>query len=121
MNEEEKEISKMKEEDVKPNIKTYNKVMNANSDNVERVEELWKEMQENGIQPNVVSYNTRLQADTDDLERVELIWKKMKENGIKSDGTTYSTMIPVHYKAGNMDRVKELETEARAAGFAMYQ
>ena len=48
----------MKEKDIKPTVVTYGTRMKANSSNVERVEELWKEMIEKGIKPDVISYNT---------------------------------------------------------------
>ena len=55
--------------------------MQASRNNVERVEEIWKEMKTYGIKPDVISYGTLMKANTDDAERVEELWKEMIESG----------------------------------------
>ena len=65
--------------------------MQASRNNVERVEEIWKEMKTYGIKPDVISYGTLMKANTDDAERVEELWKEMIENGIKPDAAAHTT------------------------------
>jgi len=112
MDEEEKDISKMKEEDVKPNDYTYNTVMDAND--VERVEELFKEMKSYGIKPNVVAYNTRMNANVGDVERVEEIWKEMIADGIKPNDYAYN--IQMKANIDDVERVEELFEEMKENG-----
>ena len=116
MNEREKEISKMKEEDVKPEVYLYCTRMNASRNNVESVEEIWKEMKENGIKPDDISYNDRMHANIGDAERVEEIWQEMTENGIKPDVALYTTFSNAYSKIGNLGRCKELYEEAKKVG-----
>ena len=116
MNKEEKEIFKMKEEQVKPNVEIYGTRMHASRNNVKSVEEIWKEMKTYGIKPNDVLYNTRMNANIDDVERVEEIWKEMMQKGIKPTAHTYVTFSNAYSKVENIDRCKELVKEATAAG-----
>ena len=84
MNDEEEEISKMKEEDIKPDVQTYGTVMDANGNDVERVEELFKEMKSYGIKPDVHVYVTMSNAysKVENIDRCKELFQEATAAGI---------------------------------------
>lgn len=98
-------FSSMKEIGLKPDLYTYNTVMNMYvkaGASLAKVVSLFKEMCLEGIVPDVVSYDILLAAcaSAEYVKQAKQIFDAMKKRGVKPTVVTYTSLITVYANSG---------------------
>ena len=98
-------FSSMKEEGLKPDLYTYNTVMNMYvkaGASLAKVVSLFKEMCVEGIVPDVVSYDILLAAcaSAEYVKQAKQIFDAMKKRGVKPTVVSYTSLITVYANSG---------------------
>eukprot|EP00850_Spirogloea_muscicola_P006917 SM000034S12671 [mRNA] locus=s34:170727:173800:+ [translate_table: standard] len=106
--------------DVRPNIRTYNTLLNlwCEAGNIEEARRIMAAMRKAGIQPDVVSYNTLLKAygllrRPADAERV---MREMQNAYVQPNERTYGLAVRAYCNAGHLDSATALVERMRGAG-----
>jgi plasmid stability protein len=84
-------LKEMADNDVPPNVVSYNSLMNFVKSEAE-ARAILKEMTDNGVTPNVVSYNSLMNFVKSEAE-ARAILKEMTDNGVTPDVVSYSTLL----------------------------
>ncbi|KAL0420143.1 UNVERIFIED_CONTAM: Pentatricopeptide repeat-containing protein, chloroplastic [Sesamum radiatum] len=101
----------MKDSGLKPNLVTYNALIDAcgkGGADYKRALEIFDEMLQNGVQPDRITYNSLLAFD-----EAFAVGKEMESIGIKKDVVTYNALLDGFGKQGMYDKVKELFAEMK--------
>lgn len=98
-------FSSMKEKGLKPDVYTYNTVMNMYvkaGASLAKVVSLFKEMCVEGIVPDVVSYDILLAAcaTAEYVKQAKQIFDAMKKRGVKPTVVSYTSLITVYANSG---------------------
>ncbi|KAK4490933.1 hypothetical protein RD792_001653 [Penstemon davidsonii] len=95
-----------KEENTKPNLKTYNLLIRAwcNKKNIKEAWNVVDKMVALGIQPDAISYNTLFTAyaQNGQTKEVEDVILKMQNNNLQPNEWTYSIIISGYCKEGRI-------------------
>ena len=77
----------------KPNVTTYNTLMNAYGTNHVEAEKVLKRMKIDKVTPNVETYNTLMNAYGANHVEAEKVLTRMKEDGVQPDAVTHRTLM----------------------------
>eukprot|EP01006_Ploeotia_vitrea_P019100 TRINITY_DN51183_c0_g2_i1.p1 TRINITY_DN51183_c0_g2~~TRINITY_DN51183_c0_g2_i1.p1 ORF type:complete len:798 (-),score=74.75 TRINITY_DN51183_c0_g2_i1:96-2489(-) len=89
-------FKEMNDKDLKPNVHTYNSLMNVFSDSpFEVVHNLFEDMLEKEIKPNLRSYNTLMKAcqRVNDYDKAFRFFEELKGANIQPNVVTYNVLI----------------------------
>ena len=89
----EKLFERMIEEEISPDVYTFNTLINAYGTDHKQAEGVLKRMKKNKIRPNVTTFNTLMNAYGTDHKQAEEVLERMKKNKIRPDVTTFTTLM----------------------------
>jgi len=118
-------LSRMQEDDVKPNEGTFNgliKVMRANRD-MEGVTRVYEEMKATEwIRPNLSTYNLLLKifAAARDMPKTVALLGDMENAGVSLNALSYSCLVELNVLLGDLDKAEKIVEMMHSQGLSVW-